>query len=151
MGLQRVGHEGVLLSFSTRKAEREVLGLRPIPPSISLLSTPPRRRLLLLLTLSKASQLVPTCRSWVGTPSLTLTSKHYLLLCLRAIFRSLASVLLPQLLLDPILASVVSASTGVLTGRWNVKKLVAFTKAKQTPTSDPAILLQRKYLTEMNA
>lgn len=52
--------EGVLLSFSTRKAEGEVLGLRPIPPSISLLSTPPRRRLLLLLTVSKASQLVPT-------------------------------------------------------------------------------------------
>lgn len=71
---------------------------------------------------------------------------HSLLLCPRAIFRSLASVLLPQLLLDPILAS-----TGVLTGRWNVKKLVAFTKAKQTPTSDPAILLQRKYPTEMNA
>ena len=51
------------------KGEREALGLWSIPASISLLSTPPRRRLLLLLTLSKASQLVPTCRSWAHSLS----------------------------------------------------------------------------------
>lgn len=52
---------------------------------------------------------------------------------------------------DLILASVVSTSTRVLTGLCNhFEKLAVFTKAKQTPASDPAILLQRKYSTEKN-
>ncbi|CAI9154119.1 unnamed protein product [Rangifer tarandus platyrhynchus] len=55
-------------------------------------------------------------RQVLGWDPLTHSHQHYPLLSPRAIFRSLASVLLPQLLLDPILASVISASTRVLTG-----------------------------------
>lgn len=77
--------------------------------------------------------------------SLGLHSSTSHLVSFRTVFGSLASVPAPT---DSVLmVASVGSTSRVLTGWYNhCEKLAVFTKAKQTPTFDPAILPQRRYL-----